>query len=75
VTINQLTLAIEIHSEAASAPDECAAGTGVHYLAAIEQRVASLGGEFRSAQDPSGGTSITARFPLGSTLLSVQEPV
>jgi signal transduction histidine kinase len=69
VTINQKTLEIAVRCAAASAPDEAAAGTDVHYLAAIEQRVASLGGEFRSSHLESGGTSITAQFPLENTLL------
>jgi signal transduction histidine kinase len=68
VTISQKNLAIEIRSEATSPPDDRATGTDVHYLAAIEQRVASLGGEFQSAYLPSGETSITARFPLKNTL-------
>jgi glucose-6-phosphate-specific signal transduction histidine kinase len=68
VTISQKTLAIEIRSEATSPPDDLATGTDVHYLAAIEQRVASLGGEFQSAYLPSGEISITARFPLKNTL-------
>jgi signal transduction histidine kinase len=68
VAINQRALEIEIRSGAAAASECAGAGTDVHYLAAIEQRVASLGGEFRSTHLPSGGTSITARFPLESTL-------
>jgi len=69
VAIRQKSLAIEIRSEAAAAPDAAETGTDAHHLAAIEQRVASLGGEFECAYLPSGGTSITTRFPLESTLL------
>jgi signal transduction histidine kinase len=68
VTIDRRTLAIEVHSDAAAGP---ASDTGAdeHFLAAIAQRVASLGGEFKSAYLPAGGTSIAARFALESTLV------
>lgn len=68
VTIGQKTIAIEIRSEAAATPVAAVTATDAHYLAAIEQRVASLGGEFQSAYLPSGETSITARLPLESAL-------
>lgn len=68
VTIDRRTLAIEVRSEAAADPGDSDTGADEHFLAAIAQRVASLGGEFKSAYLPAGGTSIAARFALESTL-------
>jgi signal transduction histidine kinase len=70
VTVTGGTLAIEIRSATAAPADDSKAGTDVHYLAAIEQRVATLGGEFKSAYLPSGETRITAQFPLERTLIT-----
>jgi signal transduction histidine kinase len=64
VSLDQHSLAIDIHGDTAPPSLEPAAGTDTHYLAAIAQRVASLGGEFSSTHLPSGTTCITARFPL-----------
>jgi signal transduction histidine kinase len=69
VTIDRRTLAIEVHSDAAVGPADSDTGADEHFLAAIAQRVASLGGEFKSAYLPAGGTSIAARFALESTLV------
>jgi len=69
VTIDRRTIAILIRSDAAAAPADAGTGADTHFLAAIEQRVASLGGKFKHAYLPAGGTSITARFPLESTVL------
>ena len=67
VSVNQRTLVIEILSDAAESAGETG-GADVHYLAAIEQRVAALGGELKSSYVPAGATSITATIPLESTL-------
>jgi signal transduction histidine kinase len=69
VTIDRRTLAMQIRSDAAAAPADTGTGADPHSLEAIEQRVASLGGEFNHAYLPAGGTSITARFTLESTVL------
>jgi signal transduction histidine kinase len=69
VTIDRRTMSIQIRSDAAAIPADTVTGAETHFLAAIEQRVASLGGEFKHAYLPAGGTSITARFPLESTVL------
>jgi signal transduction histidine kinase len=69
VTIDRRTLAMQIRSDAAAAPADTGTGADTHFLEAIEQRVASLGGEFKHAYLPAGGTSITARFTLESTVL------
>jgi signal transduction histidine kinase len=68
VMIDRRGLAIELRSDGVGAGAE-SAGTDVHYLAAIEQRVASLGGEFASDYLASGGTRISARFPTEGTML------
>ena len=69
VTIDRRTLAMQIRSDAAAALADTGTGADPHSLEAIEQRVASLGGEFNHAYLPAGGTSITARFTLESTVL------
>ncbi|MDP9014170.1 MAG: histidine kinase [Pseudomonadota bacterium] len=68
VTIDGRTLAIEVHSDGAAAT-AAASGADEHFLAAIAQRVASLGGEFKSSYLPAGGTSIAARFAIENTLV------
>ncbi|MDB6085609.1 MAG: histidine kinase [Gammaproteobacteria bacterium] len=70
VIIDGRSLAIDVRSEAAGAPGDVDAGAGEHFLAAIEQRVASLGGDFSSTFLPAGGTNITARFTLESTVIA-----
>jgi signal transduction histidine kinase len=67
VKIEGQMLAVDVRSDADSPPDP-AAGADEHFLAAIAQRVASLGGEFVSASVPAGGISISARFALERTL-------
>lgn len=74
VTLQRRTLSIELEGKMASAPGDTEAippplGAEVHFLAAIEQRVASLGGEFQSIYLAGGVTRISARFPLESTVL------
>jgi signal transduction histidine kinase len=69
VTLDEAYLAIEVRSEAPLAPEDAVKGTDTHFLAAIEQRVASLKGVFRAVGLPAGGTVITARFPLESVAL------
>ncbi len=67
IVIEGQVLAVEVRSDAHSPPDS-APGADEHFLAAIAQRVASLGGEFTSASVPEGGISISARFALERTL-------
>lgn len=74
VMLNRRTLSIELEGKAASVSAETDAtppplGAEVHFLAAIEQRVASLSGEFQSLYLAGGITRISARFPLESTVL------
>ena len=74
VTLHRRTLSIELEGKAASASAETDAippplGAEVHFLAAIEQRVASLSGEFQSIYLAGGVTRISARFPMESTVL------
>jgi len=74
VTIHRRTLSMELEGKREAAPGETDGipsppGAEVHFLAAIEQRVASLSGEFQSFYLAGGITRITARFPLESTVL------
>ncbi len=74
VTLLRRTLSIVVEGKppAASAETDVTPpppGAEVHFLAAIEQRVASLSGEFQSTYLPGGSTHISARFPLESTVL------
>jgi signal transduction histidine kinase len=74
VTLHRRSLSIELEGKPESAPGETDAipsppGAEVHFLAAIEQRVASLSGEFHSNYLAGGITRISARFPLESTVL------
>jgi len=72
VSIDRRRLSIELSSKA-SGPPAADAGQGAeaHFLAAIEQRVASLGGEFRWQFLPAGGTEILASFPVITTVLPI----
>lgn len=63
VRIDERALSIDVRSPT-SEPAAEEVGTDMHYLAAIAQRVASLGGHFESTYRPRGTTLITARFPL-----------
>src|SRR5882757_3215484 len=69
VIIDRRTLIIEVHGDAAAAPADVGTRADEHFLAAIAQRVASLGGEFKFAYLPTGGTRIAARFALESALV------
>ena len=74
VTLHRRTLSIELEGRAAAASAQTDAvppplRAEVHFLAAIEQRVASLSGEFQSIYLAGGVTRISARFPLESTVL------
>jgi signal transduction histidine kinase len=71
VTVDRRALAILIRGDAAGEPSEEEPGinTDVHYLAAIQQRVASLKGEFHHDYIPAVGTRIAVRFPLELTIL------
>jgi signal transduction histidine kinase len=71
VTVDRRAVAIVIRSDAAGGPsgEEPGINTDVHYLAAIQQRVASLKGEFHHDYIPSVGTRIAVRFPLEHTIL------
>ena len=74
MTVDRRAVEILMRSEAAGAPLEQDAGSSadVHYLAALQQRVASLQGEFRHGYVPAAGTQITVRFPLEHTLAAAQ---
>src|SRR5882757_807203 len=71
VAVDRRAIAILIRSDAAETPSDEEPGVraDVHYLAAIQQRVASLKGEFHHDYIPAVGTRITVRFPLEHTLL------
>jgi signal transduction histidine kinase len=71
VTVERRALAILIRGDAAGEPSEEQPGINadVHYLAAIQQRVASLKGEFHHNYIPAVGTRIAVRFPLERTIL------
>jgi signal transduction histidine kinase len=71
VTVDRRDLAILIRGDAAGEPSEEGSGvnTDVHYLAAIQQRVASLKGEFHHDYIPAVGTRIAVRVPLELTIL------
>lgn len=74
VTLHRRTLSIELEGKSAAASADIDAippplGAEVHFLAAIEQRVASLGGDFQSIYLAGGVTRMSARFPLESTVL------
>ena len=71
VTVDRRAIALLIRSDAAGEPSEGAGGINadVHYLAAIQQRVASLKGEFHHDYIPAVGTRIAVRFPLEHSIL------
>jgi signal transduction histidine kinase len=71
VTVDRRAVAILIRSDAAGDPsvEEPGINTDVHYLAALQQRVASLKGEFHHDYVPAVGTRIAVRFPLEHTIL------
>jgi signal transduction histidine kinase len=72
LTVDRRAITILIRSDAAGAPSpegEPGINADVHYLAAIQQRVASLKGEFHHDHIPAVGTHITVRFPLEYTLV------
>jgi signal transduction histidine kinase len=71
VTVDRRSVAILIRSDAAGEPSEEEPGINadIHYLAAIQQRVASLKGEFHHDYIPAVGTRIAVRFPLEHTIL------
>lgn len=69
VVIEENSLAIEIRSDPLATRTASGPTDDAHFLAAIDHRIASLGGEFRHRHDPEGGTTITAVFPLDSTLM------
>jgi signal transduction histidine kinase len=70
VTVDRRALAILIRGDAAGEPSEQPGiNADVHYLAAIQQRVASLKGEFHHDYIPAVGTRIAVRFPLEQTIL------
>lgn len=71
VTVDRRAIAIVIRSEAGGEPSEQEGGINAdaHYLAAIQQRVASLKGEFHEDYIPAVGTRIAVRFPLEHAIL------
>lgn len=70
VTVDRRAISIVIRSDATGEPseEEAAINADVHYLAAIQQRVASLKGEFQHGYIPEEGTRIAVRFPLEHTI-------
>lgn len=68
-TINGDELVMEIRGDAPAVHTGSEPRDDIHFLAAIDYRVASLGGRFRHRHDPIDGTTITALFPLDSTLI------
>jgi signal transduction histidine kinase len=62
-------LTVDIRNDTAAEPSGDDAD--VHYFAAIEQRVAFLGGEFHHVHVSGSGAHITARFPLDKMLAPV----
>jgi signal transduction histidine kinase len=69
LSVDRRRINVLLTSAASAAPaPEGAQGAEEHFLAAIEQRVASLGGEFKWEYLPTGGTEISARFPLSTTM-------
>jgi signal transduction histidine kinase len=71
VSVDRRGVAILIRGGAAGQPSEEEPGikADIHYLAAIQQRVASLKGEFHHDYVPAVGTSIIVRLPLEHTIL------
>lgn len=69
VAIDQQNLAIAIRSDASASTEHGGSGPESHYLAAIAQRVAALGGTFASDYLSAGATQINARFPLDRMIL------
>lgn len=71
VTVDRRALTIVIRSDVAGQPsgEDAGINADVHYLAAIQQRVASLKGDFHHDYIPAVGTRIAIRSPLEHTLL------
>jgi signal transduction histidine kinase len=69
VTIDTQSLIIEIRSDGLPVPSDPAAPDDAHFLAVIDHRIASFGGEFQHRHDPHRGITITATFPLATTLM------
>ena len=71
VTVDRRSVAILMRSDAAGEPSEEEPGINadIHYLAAIQQRVASLKGEFHHDYLPAVGTRIAVCFPLEHAIL------
>jgi signal transduction histidine kinase len=71
VTVERRAVAILIRSETAGEPseEEPDMDTDVHYMAAIQARVASLKGEFHHDYNRAVGTRIAIRVPLEHSLL------
>jgi signal transduction histidine kinase len=69
VSIDRRSISIHLTSSSSAPPaPDGGQGAEAHFLAAIEQRVASLDGEFKWHYLPAGGTEISARFPLVTTM-------
>jgi len=69
VTIGRQVLVIRIATDKSLSLPHTSPRTQSHSLAAIEQRTAALGGDFKYAYLSTGGTTITAVFPLESMLI------
>jgi signal transduction histidine kinase len=68
VTIDQERLTMRILTASAPAATGSVNENELHAIAAIEQRTAMLGGEFKYTSLPRGGATITAIFPIKGTL-------
>lgn len=68
VSIGRRDLAIRILTDTSLSLAEASTGPEVHSMAAIGQRTAALGGEFKYSYLPTGGISMTAVFPIEGTL-------
>jgi len=69
VALDGQSLVIEIRSDSPESPSVPPTPDDAHFLAAIDHRIASLGGVFRHQRDADGTIRITASFPLDSTLM------
>jgi signal transduction histidine kinase len=75
VAIDGESLVIDILSDSQAPPAAPVTQDEIHFLAAIDHRIASLGGEFRHQRGADGAIRITGIFPLDATLTPLQEPV
>ena len=68
ITLDAQSLIVRIVTTAPRDSPAAGAGVDAHYLAAIEYRIAAIGGSFEQTVVPAGGLSLKATFPLDSVL-------